>query len=124
MTAEIMLKKSLLRIVSAFITSLFILLHFGLVAAGEWELKDDEALHHAKTEPEVIQGAKKGIAQELIIVLEHKDLDEKHDKARREKNLPFNDDEINNQSDRDFFELKKRYLTKDLLGNAVLLHDY
>jgi subtilisin family serine protease len=98
------------------------LLVFFLLMASSWAatLTQKDA---AKTTPEVIEQAKKGVPQQLFVILEHKAILEKEKEKQRARKLKFNDKQLTEETKREFDELKKSVFANGRLGEAQVVYD-
>jgi len=101
-----------------FVLSLLLWLDQGAVFAQSFDLLT------SKTAPIVLERARNGESQSVLVQLEDRAIQRFEDEQRRIRGLKINDDALNNQINEQLRDLKARVFVEGRLGGAVVIEDH
>jgi hypothetical protein len=78
----------------------------------------------SKAPADVIDRAKQSIPQEIIVILDRKDIEEQESQKRYSRGLNSNDATIQAETTREFADLKASVFPNGRLGDAMVVRDY
>lgn len=78
----------------------------------------------AKTSAGIIEKAKRGISQDLYVILNSAEIEMREQAKRRARGLPFIDRQILEETKREYAELKATVLPTGTFGDAVVIEDH